>query len=159
MPKRSIRVYPKDCPWMSVRLKELIRMPQQAFYSNRHGLAYKFYRNAVNKERKLCKGKFYASKVQDLKGVNPRLWWKEVNELSDTKNQNVNSLNALNVPDFENLSPPEIVNGIIQALLEPLCRFWPLNREPGVYSLPLEDNPGRCFLKSPQSESMEICHT
>ena len=37
------------------------------------------YRNAVNKERKLCKAKYYTSKVQDLKGVNPRLWWKEVN--------------------------------------------------------------------------------
>ena len=75
MPERPIRVYPKDCPWMSVRLKELIRMRQQAFYSNRYGLGYKFYRNAVNKERKLCKGKYYASKVQD------RSWWKEVNKL------------------------------------------------------------------------------
>ena len=70
MPARSIRVYPKDCSWMSVRLKKLICMRQQACYSNRHGMAYKFYRNAVNKERKLCKGKYYASKVQDLKGVN-----------------------------------------------------------------------------------------
>ena len=73
-------------------------------YSNRHGLAYKFYRNAVNKERKLCKGKYYASKVQDLKGLNPRSWWKEVNKLSGAKSQNVNLLNALNVPDFENLT-------------------------------------------------------
>ena len=87
MPERSIRVYPKDCPRMPVRLKELIRMRQQAFYSNRHGLAYKFYRNAINKKRKLCKGQYYASKVQDLKGVNPRLWWKEVNKLSDAKNR------------------------------------------------------------------------
>ena len=93
---------------MSVRPKEPIHMRQQAFYSNRHGLAYKFYRNAVNEKRKLCKGKYYASKVQDPKGVSPRLLWKEVNKLSDAKNQNVNSLNALNVPDFENLSPSEM---------------------------------------------------
>ena len=69
------------------------------------------------------------------------MWWKEVNKLSDAKNQNVNSLNALNVPDFDNLSLPEIANGIIEALLEPLRQFQPLNREPGVYPLPLEDNP------------------
>ena len=123
---------------MSVRLKKLIRMRQQAFDSNRHGLAYKFYRNAVNKERKLCQGKYYASKVQDLKGVNPRSWWKEVNKLSGAKSQNVN---LLNVPDLENLSAPEIANGINEALLEPLRQFQPLNREPGVYPLPLEDNP------------------
>ena len=127
MPERSIRVYPKDCPWMSVRLKKLIRMRQQAFYSNRHGLAYKFYRNAVNKERKLRKGKYYTSKVQDLKGVNPCSWWKEVNKLSGAKSENVNLLNALNVPDFDNLSSPEIANGINEALLEPLRQFQPLN--------------------------------
>ena len=89
---------------MSVRLKELIRMRQQAFYSNSYGLAYKFYRNAVNKERKLCKGKYYASKVQDLKGVNPRSWWKEVNKLSGAKSHNVNLLNALNVPGSPTVS-------------------------------------------------------
>ena len=116
MPERSIRVYPKDCPWMSVRLKKLIRMRQQAFDSNRHGLASKFYRNAVTKERKLYKGKYYASKVQDLKGVNPCSWWKEFNKLSGAKSENVNLLNALNVPDFENLSSPEIANGINEAL-------------------------------------------
>ena len=98
-------------------------MCQQAFYSNRHGLAYKFYRNAVNKERKLCQGKYYASKVQDLKGVSPRSWWEEVNKLSGAKSQNVNLLNALNVPDLENLSAPEIANGINEALLKPLRQF------------------------------------
>ena len=56
------------------------------------------------------------------------------------KSQNVNLLNALNVPDFENLSPPEIANGISEALLEPLRQFQPLNRVPGVYPSPLEDN-------------------
>ena len=100
-----------------------------------------FYRNTVNKERKLCKVKYYVSKVQNLKGVNPRSWWKEVNKFSGAKSQNVNLLNALNIPDFENLSPPEITNSINEALLEPLRQFQPLNREPGVYPLPLEDNP------------------
>ena len=52
----------------------------------------------------------------------------------------MNLLNALNVPDFENLSPPEIANGINEALLEPLHQFQPLNQEPGIYLLPLEDN-------------------
>ncbi|XP_067042243.1 golgin subfamily A member 6-like protein 6 isoform X1 [Acropora muricata] len=47
----------------------------------------------------------------------------------------------MNVPDFENLSPPEIANGINEALLEPLRQFQPLNREPDVYPLPLEVNP------------------
>ena len=84
---------------------------------------------------------YYTSKVQDLKGINPRSWWKEVNKLSGAKSQNANLLNALNVPLFENLPPSEIANGINEALLEPLCQFQPSNRVPGVYPLPLEDNP------------------
>ena len=46
MPERTIKVYPKDAPWMSVKLKELIRMRQQAFHANKSGLIYKCYRNA-----------------------------------------------------------------------------------------------------------------
>ena len=88
MPERTIKVYPKDALWMSVKLKELIRMRQQAFYANKSGLTYKYYRNAVNKERKRCKTKYYASKVKDLKGGNPRQWWSEVNKLSGSKKQN-----------------------------------------------------------------------
>ena len=84
----TIKVYPKDAPWMSVKLKELIRMRQQVFHANKSGLMYKYYRNAVNKERKRCKAKYYASKVKDLKGVNPRQWWSEVNKLSGSKKQN-----------------------------------------------------------------------
>ena len=89
MPERTIRVYPKDSPWMSVKLKELIRMRQQAFHANKSGLMYKYYRNAVNKERKRCKAKYYASKVKDLKGVNPRQWWSEVNKLSGKKKSKI----------------------------------------------------------------------
>ena len=77
MPERTIKIYPRDAPWMSVKLKKLIHMRQHAFYANKCGLAYKFYRNAVNRERKLCRAKYYASEVKDLKGVNPRQWWNE----------------------------------------------------------------------------------
>ena len=52
MPEKTIKVYPKDAPWMSIKLKELIRQRQAAFDSNKHGLPYKFYCNVVNRERK-----------------------------------------------------------------------------------------------------------
>ena len=71
MPEKTIKVYPKDAPWISVKLKGLIRQRQAAFLSNKHGLSYKFYRNAVNRERKRSKAMYYTTKVRDLKGVNP----------------------------------------------------------------------------------------
>ena len=58
IPERTIKVFPKDAPWMSVKLKELICMRQQVFHANKSGLMHKYYRNAVNKERKRCKAKY-----------------------------------------------------------------------------------------------------
>ncbi|CAB4015174.1 Hypothetical predicted protein [Paramuricea clavata] len=53
MPEKVIKVHTNDAPWMSTKLKDLIRMRQVAFYSNNNSIQFKFYRNAVNRERKL----------------------------------------------------------------------------------------------------------
>ena len=104
-------------------------------------LMYKYYRNAVNKERKRCKAKYYASKVKDLKGVNPRQWWSEVNKLSGSKKQNSSLFSSLNVPEYNNLSPTEVANSINHALLEPLQSYKPIDSERAALQLPLEENP------------------
>ena len=52
--------------------------------SNKHGAEspqYKFYRNAVNRERKTSKANFYKTKVELMKDENPKVWWKEVKQL------------------------------------------------------------------------------
>lgn len=83
---------------MLVKLKQLIRMRQQTFLANKSSLMYKYYRNAVNNERKRCKARYYTSKVKYLKGVNPRQWWKEVNRLSGSKKQRSSLFSSLDVP-------------------------------------------------------------
>ena len=102
---------------------------------------YKYYRNAVNKERKRCKAKYYTSKVKDLKGVNPRQWWSEVNKLSGSKKQNSSLFSSLNVPEYNNLSATEVANSINHALLEPLQPYEPIDSERAALQLPLEENP------------------
>ena len=139
MPERTRKVHPKDAPWMTIKLKELIRSRQEAFHADRHGPVYRFYRNKVNKERKACKGKYYTSKVQDLKGVNPREWWKEINKLSGAKKKSSNLINSLNVPDFAEKSPKEIANAINNALLEPMLSYEALDNSSEDLYLPLED--------------------
>lgn len=136
MPERSIKVYPKDAPWMTIKLKELIRLRQNAFHSNKKGPVFRFYRNAVNRERKLCKAAYYTSKVQDLKGMNPRQWWKEINKLSGSKKQNPNLLSSLDVQQFTNMSPQEIASAINEVLLEPLQSYQPINCENTSVLLP-----------------------
>ena len=129
MLERTIQVYPKDAPWVSFKLKQLIRMHQQAFHANKSGLMYKYYRNAVNKERKRCKAKYYSSKVKDLKDVNPRQWWSEVNKLSGSKKQNSSLFFFLSVPEYNNMSPTEVANFINHALLQLLQSYEPIKSE------------------------------
>ena len=62
MPEKMIKVYPKDAPWMSVKMKELKRQRQAALHSNKYGLPYRFYHNAVNRERKRSKAMYYSTK-------------------------------------------------------------------------------------------------
>ena len=116
-------------------------MRQQAFHTNKSGLMYKYYPNAVNKERKRCKAKYYTSKVKDLKGVNPRQWWSEVNKLSGSKRQNSSLFSSLYVPEDKNLSPTEVASSINHALLEPLQPYEPIDSERASLQVLLEENP------------------
>ena len=146
MPERTIKIYPKDAPWMSVKLKKLIHMRQHAFHANKCGLAYKFYRNAVNRERKLCRAKYCASKVKDLKGVNPRQWWNEVRKLSGSEKQNSSLLSCLNVPEYSNMATTaDVANAINNALLSPLQDYEPISEF--TETVALEENPE--FLELP----------
>ena len=148
LPEKSIKIYPTDTPWMSVKLKNLIHQRQIAFHKKKtNSLSYKFYRNAVNKERKRCKAAYYASKVKDLKGVNQRKWWDEISKLSGSKKKNSNLQCSLNIPEYNDKTNPEIANAINEALLDPLQILKPLDPESADVFLPLEENPE--FLEVP----------
>ena len=73
MPLIRVRINTRDDPWMSSQLNS------EAF--KEHGtdsVQFKFYRNAVNRKRKLCKANFYETKVEQMKQSDPKSWWKEV---------------------------------------------------------------------------------
>lgn len=92
----------------------------------------------MNRERKECKAKFYKSRVQDLKGENPKVWWKEIKRISGMHLHASDLRNHLNVSDVEDLSAKDLANAINKAFLEPLEEY----RLPEPLSqLPLEDSP------------------
>ena len=139
MPEKQIRIHPADAPWMNQKLKSLIFNRQKAF--NAHGVhspQFKFYRNCVNIERKVCRAKYYESNIKQLKGEAPRKWWNEVKRLSGIKSAGTNLSHQINVEGFTNLPPHEQANTINTAFLAPLAEYRisePLER------LPLEDPP------------------
>ena len=61
MPVSKVQLNTRDAPWMTQHLKDLIQKRQQAFHKkSADSVQFKFYRNQVNRERKLCRTKFYS---------------------------------------------------------------------------------------------------
>ena len=124
MPEKKYRVCAADPPWMTQSLKSLILKRQKAF--NTQGpdsVLFRHFRNVVNRERKVCRGRYYESKVQQLKGENPRRWWDEVKRLSGAKTKGGDLISQINIDHFSDLSKPEQANAINAAFLEPLDQY------------------------------------
>ena len=68
MPVKPVKICTADVPWMNESLKSLIMKRQKAFSAYGPDSAhFKCFRNLVNRERKICRGKYYESKIQHLK--------------------------------------------------------------------------------------------
>ena len=99
---------------------------------------FKYFRNLVNRERKACRACYYESKVQQLKGENPKKWWYEVKWLSGAKSRNGDLVNLINVEQFSSFSGQDQANAINSAFLEPL-EVYKLHKL--LAHIPLEDTP------------------
>ena len=139
-PLKQIRINSADAPWMTNKLKNLIKKRQKAFMTNGvNSAVYRFYRNATNRERKACKSKYYKSNIQNLKGEKPGVWWKEIKRISGMQSRNKNVLNYTNIAEIENMNIDEKANAINTALLEPLQQYQLVDRRPT--SILLENDP------------------
>ena len=124
MPLRQFCAFPADAPWMSQKLKSLIRKRQKTFCKNGpDSHLFKFYRNAVNRERKLCKAKYYDSKIQQMKGEHPKVWWKEVKRISGMSSRSVDLLCKIKINELEGLPSAKIASAINKAFLEQLEEY------------------------------------
>ena len=96
--------------WMTTELKAFIIKRQSAFHKlGPDSIQFKFYRNIINRERKLCKAKFYESKISTLKDNNPKRWWSEVKRLSGLQSR---SGDLRDLIDAGNLDDLELANSI-----------------------------------------------
>lgn len=57
-PLKEIRINTADAPWMTQKIKTLIQKRRKAFCNDgKNSMTYRYYRNAVNRERKASKSK------------------------------------------------------------------------------------------------------
>ena len=66
MPLKSVKFHVNDAPWITVEFKELIRARDKAF-ARGDSVNFRRLRNKVNRERKLCRSRYFNTKVAKLK--------------------------------------------------------------------------------------------
>ena len=83
LPFRKIKVCSCDKPWITTKIKPLIRNRQKALHVNgKDSEVYKAYRNAMQTNCSIAKKTFYTCKVAALRSSNVKRWWSEINRLS-----------------------------------------------------------------------------
>ena len=103
-------------PRMNDHLKSLILKRQKAFHDgDTESMLYKFYRNAVNRERKSCKGSFYKSNFEHMKEENLKVWWKEVKRICGFNSNPGKDFSHNHIEGIENLSDQDLANAINEA--------------------------------------------
>ena len=80
LPLKSKTIHSNEPPWINPALKNLIRKRQRVVAQDK-SQDFRLLRNLVNRERKICRAKYYETKVAHLKDSKPSGWWKEVKEL------------------------------------------------------------------------------
>ena len=93
LPLKSKTLHPNEPPWINSTLKKLIKKRPGALNQGDHA-EFKLLRNRVNRERKMCRSKYYECRVQHLK-EHPAGWWAEIKRLGGVTNSSGTKNNVL----------------------------------------------------------------
>ena len=130
LPLRRKKIKSNDPPWINPTLKSLIINRQKAL--NQGNLEeFKRLRNQVNRQREICRAKYYKTTVQHLKQCKSNAWWNEVKKLSGMKVVEENSdkiVKALRPNDSSSCAVKKVLaNEINNTFLSPMSIFAPLS--------------------------------
>ena len=78
-PTKSTTMHPSDAPWMTPRIKRLIRQRDRAYHTCPD--QYRRARNKVIREIKAVKANYYPDKIHQLKLSNNRKWFSSIKAL------------------------------------------------------------------------------
>ena len=118
-PVRKVTVHPSDAPWMSPRIKRLLRQRNRLYYTD--PARYRGVRNRVIREIKIEKRRYYPDKIKHLKQANSSQWFYKVKLLCGLQKQSPTLPCTSHLPSNE---AAEEINGHFAAIcqtLPPLC--------------------------------------
>ena len=155
LPLGSKTVYLNDPPWFNPTLKNLIKRRQRAVTKG-NSSEFRILRNRVNRERKICRARYYEAKVAHLKACKPSSWWKEVKKLSGMssvsggKDDILKSLQHIDrVSNAKDLAK-KVIN---DSFLQPMRAYSPL---PANFQLERDTPPSPPFVVSHFSVYMKL---
>ncbi len=127
LPLRSKTIHRNEPPWISSSLKNLIRRRQIA-HSQGNLSEFRMLRNRVNRERKICRAKYFDAKVSPLKECKPSAWWKEVKKLSSMTSVSYGGDYIMkSLQNIDGVSSPlDLANVINDCFILPMREFTPL---------------------------------
>lgn len=130
IPVKKIILHRNDLPWVTDDFKRLIRLRRKALHSGNY-TSFKFYRNRINRARKLCRAEFYAFKVKQLKKSNPKNWWREVKRISGMASSSgpTNLVSQLQTIIPNNPTPLDLANLVNSSFLQPTMNYNPLDSD------------------------------
>ena len=80
--------------WVTDRFRRLIRCRQDAWHTVQKA-RYNALRNQVQRMARQLRRKYYAKRMQALRGSNPRNWWRSVKQLTGQQSRQSQPLSAL----------------------------------------------------------------
>lgn len=81
MPLKPVKLHVNNAPWITTEFKELIRARDKAS-SRGDSDNFRWLRNKVNHERKLCLSRYFNTKVANVKTTKLSQWWGEVKKIA-----------------------------------------------------------------------------
>ncbi len=142
IPMTSRIIVVNEPPWMSRSLKKKICARQSALERGDID-SFRSLRNEVNRERKICRAKYYDSKVKHLQHCKPATWWREVKKLSGMSSikGERDLTSALQHLDYDQEEQNQnLANVINDAFLSPMREYIPLSPCNGVLDTDTESD-------------------
>nr|XP_054752481.1 uncharacterized protein LOC129258052 [Lytechinus pictus] len=109
-PIRRVKLHKCDKPWMTPRIKHLIKERQRAFHRNDIAV-WKRLKATLKVSIEHAKKEYYASRVQRLKKNNPSAWFRQIRVITG----NTKDPNPIQVPDIPSSDEAAIAAAINQS--------------------------------------------
>jgi hypothetical protein len=77
LPTKSVRIHTTDKPWITAKIKELIKRRQKAFVEKKM-IMWRLLKNKVIRAIEQAKKSYYNNSIQDLKSSDPSGWHRGI---------------------------------------------------------------------------------